>query len=53
MDPDEWDAIWWYYDMRYPCSSCVDGLSTEPPSFGTSQIRSAYTLKLVNETLGS
>ena len=18
MDPNEWDAIWWYRDMRYP-----------------------------------
>ena len=41
MDPDEWDAIWWYRDMRYGGidlgSPCVDGLSTGPPGFGASQ----------------
>ena len=37
MDPGEWDVIWWYRDMRYPSSPCVDGLSTGPPGFGASQ----------------
>ena len=36
MDPGEWDAIWWYRDMRYLGSSCVDGLSTGPSGFGAS-----------------
>ena len=36
MDPGEWDAIWWYCDMRYPGISCVDGLSTGPLGVGAS-----------------
>ena len=31
MDLGEWDAIWWYHDMRYLGIPCVDGLSTGPP----------------------
>ena len=36
MDLDEWDAIWWYRDMRYAGIPCVDGLSMGTPSFGAS-----------------
>ena len=38
MDPSEWDEIWWYRDMRYLCTPCVDGLSTGPLGFGVSQL---------------
>ena len=38
MDPDEWDAIWWYRDMRYLGIPCVDGLSTGPPSLKASEL---------------
>ena len=38
MDPGDWDVIWWYQNMRYLCSPCVDGLSMGPPGFGASHI---------------
>ena len=34
MNPGEWDAIWWYRDMRYPGSPCVNGLSRGPRILG-------------------
>ena len=37
MDPGEWNAIWWYRDMRYPGIPCVGGLSMGPPGFRASQ----------------
>ena len=35
MDPSEWDAIWWYRDMRYlgiQCDTLIFGGSVDNPS---------------------